>query len=231
MELKKKKIYIAGDSTACIYPHFGENNQFPRTGWGQVIDRFLPEYTIVDLALSGRSSKSFKTEDNYKYLQENISTGDYLIIQFGHNDSKEYDSSRYTSTNGSYQESLMEFVRLARKSGASPILATSISRNRPADSSLEEYVDAVKALADKEAIPLIDLYQATNEYINKAGTAASTELFMNISKNDERFINDLRFGNSEYKNKYTFDNTHLNINGALFIAEIAAKMLHAVIFN
>lgn len=229
--MKKKKLYIAGDSTACIYPHFGEDNQFPRTGWGQVIDRFLPEYTIVDLALSGRSSKSFKTEDNFRYLCENISSGDYLVIQFGHNDSKKQDPSRYTAPDGEYQESLMEYVRLARRHGAAPILATSISRNRPSDASLEEYVDAVRRLADIEAIPLIDMYLATNNYINKSGTAAATELFMNVNKNDERFITDLRFNGSEYKDKYTFDNTHLNINGALFIAEFAADMIHDIIFN
>lgn len=229
--MKKKKLYIAGDSTACIYPHFGEDNQFPRTGWGQVIDRFLPEYTIVDLALSGRSSKSFKTEDNFRYLCENISSGDYLVIQFGHNDSKKQDPSRYTAPDGEYQESLMEYVRLARRHGAAPILATSISRNRPSDASLEEYVDAVRRLADIEAIPLIDMYLATNNYINKSGTAAATELFMNVNKNDERFIADLRFNGSEYKDKYTFDNTHLNINGALFIAEFAADMIHDIIFN
>lgn len=227
--MRKKKVYIAGDSTACIYPHFGEENQFPRTGWGQVIDRFLPEFTIVDLALSGRSSKSFRTEENYKYLCDSLSAGDYLIIQFGHNDSKDYDPERYTAPNGEYQESLMEYVRLARRKGAAPILATSISRNRPSDASLEKYVEAVRQLANTEAIPLIDMYAATNTYINRVGTYEATQLFMNVTKHDERFMSDLRYEGSEYYDKYTIDNTHLNINGALFIAEFVADMMHEIL--
>lgn len=227
--MKKKKMFIAGDSTACIYPHFGEGNRFPRTGWGQVLDRFLPEYTIVDLALSGRSSKSFKTEENFRYLCDTIAPGDYLIIQFGHNDAKKEDLTRYTSPDGEYQESLMEFVRLARRCGAAPILATSISQNRPSDPSLEVYVDAVRRLAYTEAVPLIDMYRATNNYINKSGSYASAQLFMNIEKHDKRFMNDLRYNGSEFYDKYTIDNTHLNINGALFIAEFAADMIHEIL--
>lgn len=227
--MKKKRIFIAGDSTACIYPHFGENNHFPRTGWGQVLDRFLPEYTIIDLAISGRSSKSFKTEENYRYLFGSIAPGDYLIIQFAHNDSKEEDPTRYTSPDGEYQESLMEFVRLARRRGAAPILATPISRNRASDPSLEAYVDAVRRLAYTEAVPLIDIYRATNNYINKAGSYASAQMFMNIEKHDKRFMNDLRYAGSVFYDSYTIDNTHLNINGALFIAEFAADMIHEIL--
>ena len=227
--MKKKRIFIAGDSTACIYPHFGEKNQFPRTGWGQVIDRFLPEYTIVNLALSGRSSKSFKTEDNFRYLCNSIAPGDYLIIQFAHNDTRKSNLDYFTSPDGEYQESLMGFVRLARRRGAAPILATPISRNRPSDPLLEAYVDAVRKLAYTEAVPLIDMYDVTNNYINKSGSFASSHLFMIIEKHDKRFINDLRYLDSEYYDKYIIDNTHLNINGALFAAELAADMIHKIV--
>ena len=227
--LKKKRIFIAGDSTACIYPHCGEGNRFPRTGWGQVIDRFLPEYTIVDLALSGRSMKSFKTEDNFKYLCKNISHGDLLIIQFGHNDSKIDKPDIYAAADSEYKELLREFINIARHNGAAPILATSISRNRASDASLEEYVNAVRQVADEQVVTLMDLYDATNRYINSIGTAAATEMFMNISKQDERFIDDIRYEGSEFYDKYTQDNTHLNINGALIIAEMAADMIHDIL--
>lgn len=230
--MKKKKLFIAGDSTACLYPHCGAKNRFPRTGWGQVLGRFLPEVDIIDLALSGRSSKSFKTEENFRVLKNEISAGDFLVIQFGHNDAKKQDPSRYTSVNdGSYTGSLMEYVNIARMTGAYPILATSISRNRTADPMLEEYVDAVKLLAIKKNVPLMDMYKATNEYINRVGSAKAAEMFMIISPRDERFINEPQFKGSEYFDKYTLDNTHLNINGALITARFAANMLREIIHN
>lgn len=229
--LKKKKIFIVGDSTACTYPHCGNGNAFPRTGWGQVIDRFLPEYTIVNLALSGRSSKSFKTEECFQYLKDNISKNDYLIIQFGHNDEKINDPQRYTEPNSEYKQSLMEYVDIARRKYAVPILATSISRNRYSDTIHEKYVSSVRELANDEVIPLMDMYKATNDYINKAGCADSIKLFMNLAKHDERFMSDPRYKGSCYHESFVTDNTHLNINGALFIANIAADMIHDILKN
>lgn len=226
--MKKKRVFIAGDSTACIYPHCGEGNRFPRTGWGQVVDRFLPEYQIINLALSGRSSKSFKKEANFKYLKGHLSLNDYLIIQFGHNDGTD-DPERRTETNGEYQESLMEYVRIARRAGAIPILATSISRNRASDEWLEEYVNAMRELARVEELPLMDFYKETSEYINRNGSAAATAMFMNVGCRDERFIDDPRYEGSEFYDKYTLDDVHLNINGALIIAEMAADMLHEIV--
>lgn len=226
--MKKKRVFIVGDSTACIYPHCGEDNRFPRAGWGQVADRFLPEYQIINLALSGRSSKSFKTEENFKYLKGHLSLNDYLIIQFGHNDGTN-DPKRRTEVNGEYQDSLMEYVRMARRAGAIPILATSISRNRASDEWLEKYVNAVRELARIEELPLMDFYKATSEYINRNGTAAARDMFMNVEARDVRFINDPRYEGSEFYDKYTLDDVHLNINGALIIAEMAANMLHEVV--
>jgi lysophospholipase L1-like esterase len=227
--LKKKRIFIVGDSTACIYPHCGDGNRFPRTGWGQVADRFLPEYTIINLALSGRSSGSFKKEENYKYLCEALSPGDYMIIQFGHNDSNIKSPDVYVAPDGDFQREIMEFAKLASRKGAAAILATPISKNRAADPVLEVYVNAVRKLAEDQALPIIDFYEATNSYINRVGCAASAAMFMNVSRRDMRFIDDLRYEGSEFYDTFTQDNTHLNINGALFIAEFAAGMIHEIL--
>lgn len=229
--MKKKRIFIAGDSTACVYPHCGEGNRFPRTGWGQVADRFLPEYQIINLALSGRSSKSFKKEDSFKYLKGHISLGDYLIIQFGHNDAKSDDPERYTASEDEYRDSLMEYVRIARRAGAIPILATSISRNRASDAWLEEYVEAMREVARIEELPLMDFYAATNGYINANGSAAATAMFMNVDAHDARFMNDPRYAGSEFYDCYVRDDIHLNINGAIIIAEMAADMFHKTVEN
>lgn len=227
--MKKKRMFIVGDSTACIYPHCGPDNQFPRTGWGQVVDRFLPEYEIIDLALSGRSSKSFKTEYNYRYLQAELSSGDYLLIQFGHNDSKSNDPFRYTAPGTEYKASITEYIDMAHRAGAAPILATSISRNRPADLSLERYVNSVRELAADMSLPMIDFYKAVNSYINRSGSAAASELYMITDKHDARFADDPRYEGSQYYDRYNIDNSHLNINGALFIAEFAADMIHELV--
>lgn len=226
--MKKKRVFIAGDSTACIYPHCGEENRFPRTGWGQMLDRFLPEYQIINLAISGRSAKSFKKEDNFSYLKSHLALGDYLIIQFGHNDASA-DPERRSEVGGEYEMYLMEYVQLARRAGAYPILATSISRNRASDAWLEEYVKAMRALALKEGLPLMDFYEATSDYINRKGSAKSVDMFMTLDKKDVRFIDDPRYESSEFYDKYITDDVHLNINGAMIIAEMAADMLHKTI--
>jgi len=225
--LKKKRVFIIGDSTASIYPHCGKENRFPLTGWGQVADRFLPEYQIINLALPGRSSKSFKDEENFKYLKGHLSLNDYLVIQFAHNDGSDIPE-RHTDTDGEFQEELMGYVRLARRAGAIAVIATPISRNRASDAWLEKYVNAIRSLAELEELPLMDFYKMTSEYINKNGSAAADAMYMNLDKYDTRFIADPRYKGSEFYGKFNRDDIHLNINGANIIAQMAADMLHSI---
>lgn len=219
------KLYVVGDSTAAVYG----NDRYPRTGWAQKLQNYFSDNTVVDLALSGRSSKSFKAEKNYETLQNELKPGDYLIVQFGHNDSKKDDAARYTDpsgdrfTEGSYKKSMYEYIELARDKGANPILATSISRRQTSDSSLEQYVKATKELGEELDIPVLDLYGCTNSYINNVGVEEAKSMFNYVKVNDSRFINDPEYAASTYKTTADADNTHINKYGADIISQWATE--------
>lgn len=217
-------IYVVGDSTAAAYG----NDRYPRTGWAQVLQHYFDDVKVVDYALSGRSSRSFKNDTNYKTLQENIKAGDFLIIQFGHNDTKT-DGDRYTDpltdrfTDGSYKNSLMDYISMAKDKGANPILATSISRRNLKDATLELYVNAAKELGEELHIPVLDLYAKTKEYINEVGLEEAKSMFNYVKIKDSRFINDAAYASSQYYSSTDTDNAHINIYGADLISQYATE--------
>lgn len=221
-------VYVSGDSTACVYTSTGNKNTFPKTGWAQVLSEYFDSSVKVsDLALSGRSSLSFLSETNYKTIKNNIKSGDYFIIQFGHNDQKD-DAARHTDptldrfTDGSYKKNLMEnYVNVALDKGAYPILTTSISRRNTSDAGLEQYVNATKALGYELGLPVIDLYKHVNSYINSVGKEQACDIYNYVKAYDSRFINstDGDFSKSQFYTTGTTDNTHININGARMISQ------------
>lgn len=226
-DTSKIRIFIAGDSTACNYPHTGANNRYPQTGWGQVFgELFTDDILVVNCARSGRSSKSFLREENFRYICDNIQKGDYLFIQFAHNDCKTEDPNRYTSPNdNSYQECIYKFINTAKKAGANPVLCTSITRNILSDTTLVPYGNALKRIGAEENIPVLDLYNITHSNLEKNGAEKSAGLHMHIKPHDPRFSDNPEFLQSQYYETGSTDNTHLNINGAKAIARIAADEL------
>ena len=128
--LKNTKVYMVGDSTVCS---FEDDYYYPRYGYGTKLHKYLKEEaSVVNLALSGRSSKSFLEEPNYQTLKDSITEGDYLLIGFGHNDEKT-EEGRYTNPNtsineeGSLKKSLYDnYIKLAQDVNATPILLTPI---------------------------------------------------------------------------------------------------------
>lgn len=227
LDKSKIRIFIAGDSTACNYPHTGENNRYPQTGWGQVFgELFNDEVLVVNCARSGRSSKSFLREDNYSFICDNIQKGDYLFIQFAHNDCKAEDPLRYTSPNdNSYQECIYRFINTAEGAGAHPVLCTSIARNILSDTTLVTYGNALKKIAEKEKLPLLDMYLTTRNHLEEHGEEKHGLWHMRLTPRDERFTNNPEFLRSQYYENGSKDNTHLNINGAHEVASIAASEL------
>ena len=223
--LDKIKVFIAGDATACNYPHESDNNRYPRTGWGQVFGEVFDENVqVVNCALSGRSSKIFLTEPNFEYIEKNISEGDYLIIQFGHNDCKENDKSRYTYPNGTYEKCLQKYIDTAKSKGAEPILATSVTRNLPEDETLIPYCEAVKALGEKENIPVLDIFTLSHNQL-MSEPEKHTLMYMNVEPMDKRFTGFADFKKSQYYETGDKDNTHLNIDGARYVSRLAAEEL------
>ena len=223
MAKDKTKIFIAGDSTACIYKS-DDNYAVRREGWGMALSYMIYEdkAEVVNLAMSGRSSKSFTTEENYTKLINEMGEGDYLLIQFGHNDAKKSNDedllTRYTSDEGdkdiegSFKNSLYKnYILKAQEKGANPILITPVSRN-----SFDEegnckdthgnYDDCVRELAQELNIPCIDLTQLTSDLYNSIGETQVSMLHA-IYKDPQKGV-------------YGHDNTHFNEFGALTVAEL-----------
>ncbi len=206
-------IYIVGDSTACEYG-YDKNYAVFRAGWGMYLSRYLSgNRKVVNLALSGRSSKSFTSEENYKKLKEDLTAGDCLLIQFGHNDAKKSTEddlkNRYTdpegdiNTEGSFKNSLYKnYIKLAEEKGAVPVLISPVARRKFDENgrvidSHGSYDDAVEELAKETGVDFIDMTAKTERLYNTYGTEF-TKAF-----------------HAAYKDKTKgIDNTHYNAYGA-----------------
>lgn len=216
------KIYVVGDSTASVYG----DDRYPRKGWAQMLESYFDGVEVVDLALSGRASRSFKSEANYTTLKNSLKKGDYLIIQFGHNDDKadayadpnwDFTESRFDET--SYQSSMFEYIQLAWEKGAHPIIATSISRRKLSDEGLEKYVRAARMLSEATSVPCVDLYASTNGWINAVGVDEAQDMFNCVKPYDSRFMSYPWFLGSEFAEKGSSDDTHINLYGAELISQ------------
>lgn len=210
------KIYLIGDSTC----HKNGVETYPQTGWGQVFNRFISDdYEVVDLAENGRSSKSFIDEGFFRIVELEIKKGDFLFIQFGHNDEKN-DIKRHTDPFSTYQDNLLFYINTARKVGATPILLSSIYRRHFDENGLIEenchgdYPKAMEQLAKSECVIYIDMCNISKDYLSFLGPEKSKELFMNFGPNlYPNYIN----GSS--------DNSHLREYGALEIARLLIEEL------
>lgn len=210
------RIFWAGDSTI----KHNRIDTYPQTGIGQVFDLYLkPGVCVYNFAENGRSTKSFINEGRLDQIDQEIRNGDFLFIQFGHNDEKD-DEARYTEPYGSYQDNLKLFVEVARRHGAYPVLITPLSR-RIFDKRGElsnhthlDYPNAMKDLANRMRVPCIDLCEKSRELMNKTGELNSRKWFMHLKPN-------------EYKNypQGMEDNTHLKHEGAVVMAGLIAEGL------
>ncbi|MDR0643335.1 MAG: rhamnogalacturonan acetylesterase [Treponema sp.] len=217
------KIFLVGDSTVCDYatdPAY----RIRRAGWGTYLqDYFDPsDVRVVNYALSGRSSKSFTTENNYRKLLDELRAGDYLFIQFGHNDEKTEDPDRGTDASqpidaeGSFKWFLYnKYIVPAREKGVYPVLVTPVSRRAKDGGVIDShrgYDDAVRRLSTQAVVPLIDLTQKTEgafmallEQNAPYGADATAALF--AVKKDESGV----------------DNTHFNAKGARLVCRLAVQ--------
>lgn len=214
---KTPTVYVIGDSTASVYG----SDLYPRMGWAQPLqDFFAPACaTVFDKALSGRSSKSFWDEGAWAPIKSDLRAGDYVIIQFGHNDEKSDDATRYTEPFTTYQDYLSKYIDDTLAKGATPILATPINRNQWSGTTVKDshgdYPVAMRQLAQKRSVSLVDATALTKAYFERIGQAATTKLFMTLSA-------------GEYPNypSGNTDNTHLQEKGARLIAQMILADLH-----
>lgn len=206
-------LFTIGDSTMANYRLIPQE---ALRGWGQMLPMyFKPELHVENHAASGRSTKSFIHEGRWKTVIERVKAGDFMIIQFGHNDEKVNKAGVGVPANGEFKENLTRFIREVREHGATPILATSVARRVfDKDGELQdthhEYVTVVRALAAEQKVPLLDLEKRTFELLKKLGPDKSKRLFMQFAAGEFPTIP------AERK-----DDTHFNAYGASMVCDLA----------
>ncbi|MFV0267334.1 MAG: rhamnogalacturonan acetylesterase [Draconibacterium sp.] len=211
-EKKPVNIFSIGDSTMATK----KPEVYPETGWCQALPEFFEaNVTVHNHAVNGRSSKSFIDEGRWQVVLDSLQNGDYLFIQFGHNDEKDYDSTRYTTPFGTYSENLERFVNEARIKGAEPVLFTSIVRRKFGENGKlvdthGEYLVATRKVAEKLNVPLVDLQKLTEKWVNELGDEASKKMYL-WTEPDEKFPEGRK------------DDTHLSVEGAQNVARLAME--------
>jgi lysophospholipase L1-like esterase len=233
IELKNTNVYLVGDSTVCS---FNDSYYYPRYGYGTQLGNYLNNLvTIHNLALSGRSSKSFTAEENYQTLLSSLKEGDYLIIGFGHNDEKSDDDLRFTDASkpttdsSSFKYSLYEnYIKVAIEKKATPILCTPIVRANSkndysgANAHITENGDYAKAIIElglEKNVPVINLTEITkNQYVKLGYNEAIYYHAMTAGKYDTD-------GVAVIPDTTSVDTTHLNIYGAKYVAYKLAEGL------
>lgn len=211
------RIFWAGDSTV----QTNDYTTYPQTGIGQVFSLFIKqEYSVENHAKNGRSTKSFMEEGRLETIEERIGEGDFLFIQFGHNDEKIEDPSRYTDPFASFMENLEVYIDAARTHGAHPVLITPLERRcfvsekRLDIGAHSDYVTGMKQTAEKCGVPLVDLYTMSRLELKSAGEKSSRRWYM-------------YFPAKEYTAhmEESKDNTHLRYDGAVKFAGLIARGL------
>jgi lysophospholipase L1-like esterase len=178
-------LHLVGDSTMANKPKEPAN---PETGWGQALPTLLKSEAVrvVNHAMNGRSTKSFIAEGRWAAVVAALRAGDYVIIQFAHNDEKADKPAVYAPARGAYQNNLRRFVREARERGANPILATPVVRRRwSAAGELVEthgdYPAALRAVATEEKVPLLEMNLLTAELERAHGVEGSKRLHLHYA--------------------------------------------------
>lgn len=214
---QKPTIYGIGDSTMANKTKPEEN---PERGWGQMLPLFFNgNITIDNRALNGRSTRSFITEKRWDDIYKTLKKGDYVFIQFGHNDQKEKDSTRYTNPHTAYRHNLIRFVTDTREKGATPIIFSSIVRRNFNEkgvliSTHGEYTVEARLVAQELNVPFIDMEYYTELLEQSYGPEKSKQLHLHF-----------KAGEIPYYKEDKADDTHLGVKGATEVAKIAVEEL------
>ncbi|MDF2441400.1 MAG: hypothetical protein JWN98_2384 [Abditibacteriota bacterium] len=202
-------VYLAGDST--VTDQKGE----PWAAWGQMLPRFFgPDVAVANHAHSGEALYSFRSERRLEKIMESIREGDYLFIQFGHNDQK--DKAPGAGPFTSYRENLKYFVAQARQKKAYPVLISPMERRRFEGNTplltLADYAEAVRQVGREENVPVIDLHAMSLKLYSAWGPETSRRAFVHYPANT--------FPGQEQPLK---DDTHFNAYGAYQLAKCVVE--------
>ena len=218
-------LWMAGDSTMCDY----KPNRYPQWGWGQALALFMNNPAeLHNLAVGGRSAKSFKAEGRWQKLVDSLKPGDFVIVAFGHNDATKGKSERY-STPEEYKALMTGFANDVKAKGASLVFATSIPHSggvtqdadgktlvRGSAAGIGPYVKTTLELGKELGLPILDLNKYGCDEFPKLGKDAVYKLYMRIAPD-------------EYKNcpKGKKDGCHIRDTGAFFFAKGAVTLAKA----
>jgi pectinesterase len=213
-------IFIAGDSTAA--PKLTERR--PETGWGEAFATLVDttRFRVDNRALNGRSTRTFIEEGRWASLMESLKPGDWVFIQFGHNDESKDKVDRYAPP-ADYRANLVRFVADVRAKRAKPVLMTPVMRRRFDGGGRfydthGEYPDIVRAVARSDSVPLIDMHLMTRRLLEERGRDATRELFLQLRPGE----------NANYPDGID-DNTHFSPKGALAVARLAHDAFSALV--
>jgi len=210
VQKKKVTLYLIGDSTIANK----EIKAYPETGWGMPFKYFFDSTVVVDnRAKNGRSTRTFLSEKLWQPVEEKLQEGDYVFIQFGHNDESKEKVDRYTSPED-YKKNLVRFITETRAKKANPILLTPVSRRKfDKDGKIQEthieYSKLVLEVAKEMNTPVIDLDTKSRELLQRFGEENSKLLFLQLET-------------GEHPNypEGKIDNTHFNELGARKMAQL-----------
>ncbi|AMJ65222.1 rhamnogalacturonan acetylesterase [Hymenobacter sp. PAMC 26628] len=183
-------------------------------GWGMYFQQYFDgQIEVHDVAVNGRSTRNFRTEGRWAKVLAELHPGDWVFIQFGHNDSKMEDTARYVAPQTAYRQNLTRFVQEARQKGALPVLLTPVGRRyfdakgqRKDDHG--EYPGVAKEVAKQQKVPLIDLHETSWALYAQLGEKGTQPLFWS-------------YQNGAHNAK--LDNTHFSAYGAERVAQLVAQ--------
>jgi lysophospholipase L1-like esterase len=219
---KSVRILMAGDSTMAQKPLFknvfdsisGDSIpvQFQERGWGMLLPEcFTDGVQVLNFAQNGRSTNRFIREGWWAKLMNELQKGDFVVIQFAHNDGAKDKPDRYT-TPEEYETNLIRMVGDVRRKGGKPILCTAVMRRKfDADGHIVDthgvYPELTRKVAKALKVPCIDLQKSTTEWLEREGVVASASNFHQLEPGESKlFPNGLK------------DNTHYNEKGARMAA-------------
>ncbi len=208
-------LYMAGDSTMQTY----RKKEYPQEGWGQRMQALVKEgVTVHNKSIGGRSTKSFKDQKRWEGLVSQVKKGDFVIIQFGHNDGAKEKAERYAPID-EYKENLRGFIADVRNAEGIPVLVTSIPFGHFKDGKVNPakvlggYVNAMREVAAETKCDLIDLNEYAMQQFNEMGKEKVEKLYLVLQPD-------------EYPNypKGRKDLCHISDKGAVFYAEAVAAI-------
>ena len=212
----KIQIFLVGDSTMSDKPDLTK----PERGWGMEFGQYFDNGVVIrNTAVNGRSTKSYYREGRWAKVLEALKPGDWVFIQFGHNDSKVEDSVRSAPAQTLYRQLLTKFVQEAKQKGANPVLLTPVGRRyfdnkgkRKDDHG--EYPGVVREVAKAQNVPLIDLHEKSWAMYSALGEVGTQPLFWS-------YLNGYYQSNPVPLAKN--DNTHFSEYGATRVAQLVAQ--------